>query len=62
MRQSGVIWALIHYKGVDKLKLWYKLVEIDTQRSFLIKNGPSSHVGVGRVSVGAGLLMISFQR
>ena len=48
----------------NKLKLWYKLAAIPGNRypkSFLIRNGPSSLVGVGRGSVGAGLLMISFQ-
>ena len=34
----------------------------DTQRSFLIRSGPSSHVVIGRESVGGGLLIISFQR
>ena len=40
----------------NKLKLWYKLAAMpNTERSFLIS------VGVGRGSVGTGLLMISFQ-
>ena len=49
----GVLWALIHNKGIGIAAM------PGTQRNFLIRTGPSSHVGVGRGSVGAGLLMIS---